>query len=40
MNKTDLIDQLAQLLDGNKKSAQTAVEGSSTIASISGDIYR
>ena len=26
MNKTDLIDQLAELLDGNKKSAQTAVE--------------
>jgi DNA-binding protein HU-beta len=27
VNKTDLIDQLAELLDGNKKSAQTAVEG-------------
>ena len=26
MNKTDLIDHLAELLDGNKKSAQTAVE--------------
>ncbi len=26
MNKTDLIDQLAKLLDGNKKSAHTAVE--------------
>src|SRR6476660_1880702 len=26
VNKTDLIDQLAELLDGNKKSAQTAVE--------------
>ena len=27
MNKTDLIDHLAELMDGNKKSAQTAVEG-------------
>jgi DNA-binding protein HU-beta len=27
VNKTDLIDQLARLLDGDKKSAQTAVEG-------------
>ncbi len=26
MNKTDLIDHLAELLDGNKKSAHTAVE--------------
>jgi len=26
VNKTDLIDHLAELLDGNKKSAQTAVE--------------
>lgn len=27
MNKTDLINQLAQRLDGDKKAAQTAVEG-------------
>jgi DNA-binding protein HU-beta len=27
VNKTDLIDHLAELMDGNKKSAQTAVEG-------------
>src|SRR6476619_3735431 len=26
VNKTDLIDHLAELMDGNKKSAQTAVE--------------
>ena len=27
MNKTDLIDQLAERLDGDKKAAQAAVEG-------------
>ena len=28
MNKSDLIDRLAELMDGDKKSAQTAVESS------------
>ena len=37
-NKTDLIDHLAELLDGNKKSAQTAVE--SIIDAIHGRCRR
>jgi DNA-binding protein HU-beta len=28
VNKSDLIDRLAELMDGDKKSAQTAVESS------------